>query len=147
MAKLAVFLGLVLPLLLVSCDGGETVEGVISHKAVTGVKGDSAYTILQNIFRESGSSVVVKDKDYQGHFPAGTQHAVISEALENEMRREYSQLTYMVNMRVHFVADSTLPYRVSREGFNLLRVGSAARFKSSGGGGIQKIVEVLEVSE
>ena len=147
MSKLAVFIRLVFPLLLVSCGGGETVEGVVSHKAITGVRGDSAFTILQNVFRQSGSSVVVKDKDYQGHFPAETQHAVISESLENEIGQEYSQVTYIVNVRVPFVADSTLPYRVSREDFNLMRVGSTARFKSSGGGGIQEIVEVLEVSE
>ena len=147
MPKLLVFLALGVPTLLAACGGGDVVEGVVAHKAITGVKGDSSFTILTNRPRNGGSSIAFSDKDYEVFFSEEDQDATVGESLENEMKQEYSEINYLVNMRVPFLENATQPYRVSREAFNKMKVGSAVKFKSSGLNGIPQINKVLEYSD
>ena len=125
--------------LVAACGGGDTIEGVVDHKAVTGVKEETSYTILQNRLRSSGGSIVLRDADYQQFFSDEDRNAVISEALENALRAEYSDITYLVNVRTELVTDGTQPYRVTRQLFNQMEVGSTVRFQTSGGGPIPTI--------
>ena len=76
---------------------------------------------------------MVKDRDYEEYFLPQDQHAIVSQALEDLMRQKYSEVNYFVNVKVASSGDiGTQPYRVSREIFNQMRVGSEVRFRASG---------------
>ena len=119
-------------LLSVGCQGS-IIEGVVDHKAVTGVKNDTSFTILINARGDSEPWILVKDRDYEEYFLPQDQHAIVSQALEDLMRQKYSEVNYFVNVKVASSGDiGTQPYRVSREIFNQMRVGSEVRFRASG---------------
>ena len=113
------------------------VEGVVDHKAVTGVKGDISYTILLNRPADSGLWILVKDKDYEDLFK-GEKDAFISKSAENEMKKEYSVIKYIVSIRlyskdpINSINDGeTLAYFVSRDEFNKMEIGDKVKFEVS----------------
>lgn len=133
-------------LLLSACGAGETVEGLVAHKAVTGVKDNTAYTILVNRPGDGEVYIVVKDVDYRDYFAPGDENAVVSESLEREMKREYAEVNYFVNVRLAPEDQGTQPYRVSSEVFNEMKVGSSVTFRTTGGE-LPEIVEVVEQTD
>ena len=127
----AIFIGVAgLLLTPLGCQGG-TVDGVIAHKVVSGVKDDTSFTILVNYSQDGRTSIRVKDKNYEGYFSQQEQNATVSESLENIIRQEYLEINYFVNLRVSSDGEGTQPYRVSREVFNEMRVGSKVTLRSS----------------
>ena len=118
----------------------------MAHKAVTGVLGDSAYTILQNRPGEGVTYVVVRDDDYRPYFSPEDRDAVIGEDLERDLAAKYSNITYIVNVRVNVEVEGTTggtqPFRVSREIFNRMRLEEPVRFRVSGSSGIPRITRL-----
>jgi len=108
------------------------VEGVVDHKAVTGTKDTTIYSVLLN----TDSGIVIKDKDYEGWFSDEEMNAFVNNSLEDEMRAEYSEIYYLVSMRVtsedpinNLEEGETLAYFVSRDAFNKLGIGDNVRFE------------------
>ena len=96
-----------------------TAEGVVDHKAITGEKGNAAYTIL--VVTDTGTSV----KNIGGcrYFLNST---IVDESLEKEIRSEYVDITYVVSVRTEY---ETMAYRVSREDFHKVDPGDTVKFK------------------
>ncbi|MDN5295633.1 MAG: hypothetical protein PWP01_1143 [Methanosarcinales archaeon] len=114
------------------------IEGIVDHKAVTGVKGDTSYTILLNRPAENGSWIIVKDKDYEMFFLKKEKNALISESVEDEMKKKYSDIKYLVSIRLDsrdpingIGKGDTLAYFVSRDEFNRVRIGDKVKFEVS----------------
>jgi len=144
--KVLIVVTAVLCLLLLARSGRNTVEGIVDHKAVTGVKDNTSYTILVNI---GGGEpwIVLKDEDYEGRFSTADENAVVSESLETEMKEEYSVVNYFVNVKVDPEEEGTQPYRASREVFNNIEVGTKVKFRWSGPTELPEIVELLTSSD
>lgn len=113
------------------------VEGVVDHKAVMGVKGDTSYTILLNRPTDNGSWIIVKDKDYEKFFK-GEKNAFISKSIEDEMRKKYFDIKYLVSIRLDskdpingIDKGEALTYFVSREIFNKMKIGDRVKFEVS----------------
>ena len=128
---------------LAGCTGREVSEGVVVLKAVTGTQDDTSYTILRIGARE-GSFFVLKSEEYQEHLPSEGEPLLISDTLESRMKMDYSEITYLVNIRT---GDGQFPYRVSRDMFNRLNVGAIVRFESSNHNGIPEIKTLLKSSD
>lgn len=122
-----------------------TVEGIVAHKAVTGAKDNTSYTILMNYsYAPDGEPrILVKDEDYETYFSTRGENAVVSEWLESEMKRKYSVVDYFVNVRVGPEDEGTQPYRVSREFFNNMEVGTWVKFRWSWSTELPEMVELL----
>jgi hypothetical protein len=108
------------------------IEGVVDHKAVTGTKDATTYSVLLN----ADWGIVVEDEDYGGWFSDGEMNAIVNVSLEDELRREYSEVFYFVSVRVssedpinNLEEGETLAYFVSRDGFNKLSIGDNVRFE------------------
>ena len=144
--KVLIVVTAVLCLLLLARSGRNTVEGIVDHKAVTGVKDNTSYTILVNI---GGGEpwIVLKDEDYEERFSTADENAVVSESLEREMKEEYSVVNYFVNVKVDPEEEGTQPYRASREVFNNIEVGTKVKFRWSGPTELPRIVELLTSSD
>jgi hypothetical protein len=143
MLRTILFLVILLSLILMSCTSVNIEEGIVAHKSVTGVKNDTSYTILVNKQVEGENRIQVKDDGYSSFFSGEEEDAVINESLEAEMRQEYSRIDYLVNIRLSDTNEDPRSYRVSREIFNALKVGSGIRFRASEAG-LPEITEVLE---
>lgn len=102
------------------------VEGIVDHKAVTGEKDGTTYSILLN----TPEGIIVKDEDYEHFFPEKDRNAFINKTLEDNMKTEYLEINYLVSIRVtskdpinNLEENQTLAYFASREDFNTLEIG------------------------
>ena len=108
------------------------VEGAVDHKAVTGTKDTTIYSILLN----TDSGIVVKDEDFEDWFSEVDENAFVNSSLEGRMRTEYSEAYYLVSIRVStgdpvnsLEEGETLAYFVSRDDFNRVKIGDGVRFE------------------
>jgi len=108
------------------------VEGIVDHKAVTGIKVDTSYDVLLN----APWGIIIKDKDYARFFSEKDRNAFINKSLEDEMKTEYSEINYLVSIRVSskdpvngLEKGATLAYFVSRDDFNKLRIGDKVKYE------------------
>lgn len=108
------------------------VEGVVDHKGVTGEKDGTTYSILLN----TPEGIIVKDEDYAHFFSKKDTNAFINKTLEDEMKTEYSEINYLVSIRVtskdpinNLEENQTLAYFVSREVFNALKMGDKVTYE------------------
>jgi len=141
--KFVVSIAAALSLLLAACGGGDVIEGSVAHKTVTGVKDGMSYTVLVNRPGEGNPWISVEDEDYRGYFAAGDEDAVITESMEQLMLAKYSEVEYLVNVRVAADEPGAQTYRASREVFNKAKVGDDLRCRASGAE-VAEIVEILE---
>jgi hypothetical protein len=123
--------------------GRSTAEGIVDHKAITGVKEDVSYTILMNRTSDVGPLILLKDEDYEEYFSTGDGNVVVSESLEREVKKEYSVVNYFVNVEVDPEGYGTQPYRVSREIFNNIEVGNKVKFRWTRLTELPEIIELL----
>ena len=76
------------------------VEGVVGHKAVEGIKGNTHSTILVSTATTNlNPEVLVLDKDYEKFFPEKGD-VFINKSLEDEMKTKYDKIEYFVSIRV-----------------------------------------------
>ena len=121
-----------------ACGGSTLGQGEVDHKSVTGVVEDVAFTILRNVpvydqdAPNGRPSIRVEDQDFQGFFTSKDEHAVVTVEMENELRQKYSDLSYIVHVRLQDGDQGSQSYLVSREVFNRILVDSPVRFKASG---------------
>jgi len=108
------------------------VEGAVDHKAVTGTKDTTTYSILLN----TDSGILVKDEDYQDWFSEVDRNAFVNSSLEDRMKTEYFEIYYLVSIRVStgdpvnsLEEGETLAYFVSRDDFNRAKIGDGVRFE------------------
>jgi len=108
------------------------VEGVVDHKAVTGEKDGTTYSILLN----TPEGITVEDEDYEQFFSGKDRNAVINKTLEDKMKTEYSEINYFVSIRVssrdpinNLEENQTLAYFASRDDFNALKMGDKVTYE------------------
>ena len=108
------------------------VEGIVDHKGITGEKDGTTYSILLN----TPERITFKDEDYGQFFSEKDRDAVINETLDYNMKTEYSEINYLVSIRVtsrdpinNLQENQTLAYFVSREDFNALKIGDKVTYK------------------
>ena len=130
------------------------VEGIVEHKAVTGVEGGVTYTILVNRPVENGSWILIKDKDYGMFFSKEEKNAFIDKNMEDEMKNEYSDIKYIVSIRLNssdpvnnLEKGDTLAYFVSRDEFNRMKIGDRVKYEVSrfSKSTINRLVEIEKV--
>ncbi|MBE0430723.1 MAG: hypothetical protein IBX67_02735 [Dehalococcoidia bacterium] len=143
--KILIVVAAMLWLLVLAYSDRNTVEGIVTHKTVSGVKDDTSYTILVNYYQDGEQFILLKDEDYEEYFSPRGEDAVVTESLERAMKEVYSPVNYYVNVRVA-LEEGTRPYRVSREVFNNIEVGTKVGFRWSGAAEIPEIVELLTTS-
>jgi len=114
-----------------------TAEGVVLQKAVTGIKDDTSHTILVNRPIDNGSWIIVKDSDYN-FFSKQDRNVFITKAMEDEMRKKYSAVRYIVSLRLEtgdlingIAKGEASAYFVSREDFNRMKIGDRVKIKIS----------------
>jgi len=145
--KVLIVVAVALCLVVVALSGRNTVESIVAHKAVTGVKDNTSYTILMNYTRDGELWMLLKDEDYDECFSTRGENAVVSESLESEMKIKYSVVNYFVNVRFASEDEGTRPYRVSRELFNNIEVGTKVKFCWSGTTEVPEMVRLLTSSD
>jgi len=96
-----------------------TADGVVAHKAIKGEKGNAVYTIL--VVTDAG--IGVKNIGDRRYFLNST---IVDESLENEIRSEYSDITYVVSVRTEY---KTMAYCVSRKDFHKVDVGDPVKYE------------------
>lgn len=108
------------------------VEGVVDHKAITGTKDATTYSILLN----TDLGILVEDEDYGEWFSSTAKDAFVNSSLEDRMRTEYSEVYYFVSIRVStgdpvnsLEEGETLAYFVSRDDFNRAMIDDGVRFE------------------
>ena len=145
--KVLIVVAAVLCLLVLAYSGRSTAEGIVDHKAITGVKDNTSYTILMNGPGDGEPWILLKDEDYEEYFSTGDEDAVVSESLASEMKKEYSVVNYFVNVKVDPEEYGTQPYRASREIFNNIEVGTKVQFRWTGPTQLPEIVKLLPSSD
>jgi len=107
-------------------------EGVVDHKAVTGEKDGTSYSILLN----TPEGIIIKDENYEQFFSEKDRNAIINKTLEDKMKTEYSEINYLVSIRVtskdpinNLEENETLAYFVSRDDFNALKAGDKVTYE------------------
>lgn len=114
---------MVLPLFASACNNMSGLpDGTVSHKAITGILGNTYYSILLN--RPIGDEpwILVKDDDFASYFSDSDKNAVISDTLAQLMDVKYSEVNYFVSV-ISKDGEDTLAYEVSRKTFNSLEIG------------------------
>jgi len=111
------------------------VEGTVDHKVITGLKGDTSYTILVNRMIDNRSWILLKDKSYGEFFPKKDNNTFISKSLEDKMKSEYSDIKYLVSIRLDsrdpingIDKGEALAYFVSKEDFNKKKIGDKVKY-------------------
>ena len=138
---------LCLLVLVYTYSGKNIAEGVVDHKAITGVKDDTSYTILMNRTVDGEPLILLKDADYKEYFSTGSGNVVANESLEREVKKEYSVVNYFINVKIDSEEYGTQPYRASREIFNNIEVGTKLQFRWTGSTQLPEIVELLTSSD
>ena len=128
------------------------VEGVVGHKAVEGIKGDTHSTILVSTATMNlNSEVLVLDKDYEKFFPEKGD-VFINKSLEDEMETKYDKIRYFVSVS----ASSRDPvngiekgecnsYAVDRSEFNKVQVWDEVKYEVSRWSEISTIEKFVDV--
>ena len=108
------------------------VEGVVDHKAVTGEKDGTSYSVLLN----TPEGIIVKDEDYALFFSEKDRNAFVNKTLEDSMKTEYLEINYLVSIRVSsrdpindLEENQTLAYFASREDFNAMKIGDKVTYE------------------
>ena len=139
---LASVLVLILTLTTMGCSQSNTVEGVVDHKVLSGVKDSTQYMIVFNAPDDDGTPVNdVRDDTFQGLFPLHGE-LVVTEDLENQMGAVYSDFVYQVS--VEKSPDYTFGYPTTREIFNRMSLGATVKFQVSDSSGIPRIVKIID---
>ncbi len=114
------------------------VEGTVDHKVITGLKGDTSYIILVNRMIDNRSWILLKDKSYEEFFSKKDNNTFISKSLEDKMKSEYSDIKYLVSIRLDsrdpingIDKGEALAYFVSKEDFNKMKIGDKVKYEVS----------------
>ena len=114
------------------------VEGVVGHKAVRGIEGNTHPLILVSTATTNlNPEVLVLDKDYEEFFPENGD-LFINKSLEDKMETKYDKIEYFVSIRV----SSKDPingvekgecniYSVDRSEFNKVQVWDEVKYEVS----------------
>ena len=129
------------------------VEGVVGHKAVEGIKGNTHSTILVSTATMNlNSEVLVLDKDYEKFFPEKGD-VFINKSLEDEMKTEYDKIEYFVSVRVSSRDPVTgiekgecNSYSVDRSEFNKVQVWDKVKYEVSRWSEIPTIEKFVDVT-
>lgn len=114
------------------------VEGVVGHKAVEGIKGNTHSTILVSTATMNfNSEVLVLDKDYEEFFPEKGD-MFINKSLEDKMGTKYDKIEYFVSIRVSsrdpingVEKGECNSYAVDRSEFNKVQVWDEVKYEVS----------------
>jgi hypothetical protein len=120
------------------CSQSSTIEGVVDHKILSGVKDGMQYSIVFNAPDDDGTALnQVKDDAFQSLFPLHGE-LVVTEDLENQMRGVYSDFVYQVSFTKS--PDDTFGYLTTRDIFNRMSLGAALKCRVSG----VRIVKIID---
>ncbi|AKB79353.1 hypothetical protein MSHOH_2870 [Methanosarcina horonobensis HB-1 = JCM 15518] len=113
--------------------------GFVLQKEIIGIDGDERVIIFQSDI----DGVLTENDSLRLLIPEGSENLQISEYIETEFKKTYPEIEYIVHMRL-CTEDSVREYRVNREDFNILNIGTVARFEvyRSERTAIKRIIEV-----
>ncbi|MCC4771362.1 hypothetical protein FXV91_14685 [Methanosarcina sp. DH2] len=98
--------------------------GFVLQKEVIGVSGDQKVVIFQSDIE----GILAENDSLRLLLPEDSENLQISEITETELKKTYPEIEYIVHMRL-CTEDSVREYRVNREDFNILNIGTVARFE------------------
>jgi len=135
---LATVVILALPLTMAGCNQSTTIEGVVDHKVLSGVKDGTQYSVVFNAPDDDGTPLnQVMDDAFRGTFPLHGE-LVVSEDAENQMRAVYSDFVYQVSVTTS--PDDTFGYLTTQAIFNRMSLGAAVKYRVSG----LRIVKIID---
>jgi hypothetical protein len=135
---LAFVLVLILPLTATGCSQSTTIDGIVDHKVMSGIKDSTQYEIVFSSPDDDGTPVnFVTDDDLQDCFLLHGE-LVVTEDIENQMRAVYSDFVYQVSVTKS--PDDTFGYLTTREIFNKMSLGATVRCQVSG----LRIVKIID---
>jgi hypothetical protein len=133
---------LILPLATTGCNQSSTIEGVVDHKVLSGIKDSTQCEIVFNSADDDGTPVnFVTDDDFQACFPLHGE-LVVTEDLERQMRAVYSDFVYQVSIARS--PDDGFGYLTTREIFNKMSLGATVKVRVSDSSGIPRIVKIID---
>lgn len=114
------------------------IEGVVGHRAVEGIKGNTHSTILVSTATTNlNSEVLVLDKDYEVFFPEKGD-VFINKSLEDKMKTKYDKIRYFVSVRVSsrdpvngIEKGGCNSYSIDRSEFNKVQVWDKVKYEVS----------------
>ena len=84
---------------------------------------------------DNRSWILLKDKSYEEFFSKKDNNTFISKSLEDEMKSEYSDIKYLVSIRLDsrdpingIDKGEALAYFVSKEDFNKMKIGDKVKY-------------------
>lgn len=98
--------------------------GFVLQKEVIGVEGDERVVIFQSDIE----GILAENDSFRLLLPESLENLQISEPIETELKKTYPEIEYIIHMRL-CTEDSVKEYRVNREDFNTLNIGTVARFE------------------
>lgn len=98
--------------------------GFVLQKEVIGVEGDERVIIFQSDM----DGILAQNDSFRLLLPEVSENLQISELVETELTKTYPEIEYVVHMRL-CTEDAVREYRMNREDFNILNIGTVARFE------------------
>lgn len=110
-----------------------TVEGVVDHKAITGIANQTQYTLVMITPWE----IQILGASVSDLFQGKGLNLTVNEEFEQELlNRGYSEIGYQASIRVsskdpvnHLEPGDTMGYLVKRSDFNVLPMGASVEFE------------------
>jgi hypothetical protein len=94
-------------------------EGVVDHKAITGIRDSTSYTIATI----TDTGINVKDPEFADDL---NDSATVDDALAHRLDSMYDEIKYIVSVRT---SEGTMAYFVTREDYNNVGVDDEIRFE------------------
>jgi len=133
---------LILPLTTTGCSKSNTIEGVVDHKQMEGVKGGMQCSFLLSRTGDDGTPEnSVYDDDFRACFPVRGE-LVVSEQIENQLKAVYSDFVYHVSVRRS--PGDTLDYLTTREIFNEMNPGATVKLRVSTSSGVPRTLKIID---
>ncbi len=105
----------------------------VCGKAITGVRGDTCYTIAVEFYDDTGVRLIVKDREFN------FTELVLNDTVKRKLREKYSRLNYILML---FDGDECAGYFVNEEDFMRAELGSIVEAKVIGTNA--KILKIVE---
>jgi hypothetical protein len=98
--------------------------GFVIEREVIGINGSERIVL----FESDTEGVKVEDNYLRMLSPESSKNLQISEPIKTELKKKYPEIEYKVQMKI-CTEDTVREYKVKREDFNTLSIGTIARFE------------------
>jgi hypothetical protein len=98
--------------------------GFVIEREVIGINGSERIVL----FESDTEGVKVEDNYLRMLSPESSKNLQIGEPIKTELKKKYPEIEYRVQMKI-CTEDTVRDYKVKREDFNTLSIGTIARFE------------------